>query len=465
MVADPPGCVGRSYGKFCYPVLTMTVSNIAAALAAAPGVTLLRSREADGYDVDGLRPPIVARPSDAAGVGAVLRLASEHDLRVVPRGGGTAINLGNVPSGLDIVLDLSGMTQMVEYRPRDLTVTVEAGMTVAAVQRVLDADGQLLALDPPLPERATIGGTLAADLTGPRRYRYGTARDILTGTAAVLADGTHVRSGGRVVKNVAGYDLNKLFIGSLGTLGVITQATFKLIPAPPARGMVAAQFATLEQADSVAKRVAGSTLAPLSLDLVNPVAARALADTLPSAAAEHWLLVAELGGTRATVERTRTELLRIVRDAGGHGAEVPPASRETLYTRLRDFGHAAEHATSLVLRAAALPSLAAQVSRLIADAANAAGVEPAVVARAGNGAVLSYWPIAEPDAVRALVRGLREGLRLLAGILVVERCPAAAKDTLDMWGIAGPDVALMRRVKQAFDPAGILSPGRGAGGL
>ena len=444
----------------------MTVPDITEALAAQRGVTLLGGPEAVDYAVDGYRPLVVARPQDAAAVSAVLRIASERGLRVVPRGGGTFIGLGNAPAGLDVVLDLSAMDRVVEYRPRDLTVTVEAGMTVAAMQRVLDEQRQIVALDPPLPETATVGGTLAANVTGPRRFRYGAARDIVIGTAAVLADGTEIKSGGRVVKNVAGYDLNKLFIGSLGTLAVITRVTFKLIPAPPERGMVAGVFATLEQAAAAAQRIAASTLGPLTLDLVSPQAAGDLADALPAAPAGSWLLAVELGGTRAAVDRARADLVHVMRAGGCRAmAEPPPIERERVTAALRDFGHPAGERAALVLRASVLPAETTQVCRLFAATADPSGAPPAIVARAGSGSVLGAWPTAEPDAVRSLVHRLRGDLRSLGGTLAVERCAPEAKQGLDVWGIDGPDLTLMRRVKQAFDPAGILSPGRGPGNI
>jgi glycolate oxidase FAD binding subunit len=213
---------------------------------AIPGVRLLCGGS-DGYEVDGLRPAAVAQPGDADEVAAVLRLASTRGWAVVPRGGGTMIDLGNPPARLDLVLDLTGMNRLIEHRPRDLTVTVEAGMSVAALQEELAKHGQMLALDPPLAQRATVGGVLAANAWGPRRQRYGTARDLLIGSRAVLADGTRVRSGGKVVKNVAGYDLNKLFIGSTGTLAVLVEATFKLAPIPATFGMIVAAFPTLRR--------------------------------------------------------------------------------------------------------------------------------------------------------------------------------------------------------------------------
>src|SRR6266508_1269310 len=199
---------------------------------AAPNARLLTGGGTDGYEIDELRPSAVALPADVEEVAALLRLASARGWAVAPRGGGTMIEQGNPPARLDLVLDLTRLDHVIEHRPRDLTVTVAAGITVGALQEELAKQGQMLALDPPLAGRATVGGVLAGNAWGPRRQRYGTARDLLIGSRTVLADGTRVRSGGKVVKNVAGYDLNRLFIGSAGTLAVLVEATFKVVPIP-----------------------------------------------------------------------------------------------------------------------------------------------------------------------------------------------------------------------------------------
>jgi glycolate oxidase FAD binding subunit len=444
----------------------MMVADIAGSLSAAPNVEVLADPVPDGYEVDGCRPHALVRPRDEAGVSAVLRLASKHRLRVVPRGGGTANDLGNKPTGVDLVLDLTLLDRVIEYRPRDLTVTVEAGITLATLQRALDGHHQIVALDPPLPERATVGGTLAANLTGPRRFRYGTARDLVIGSAASLPDGTGIKSGGRVVKNVAGYDLNKLLVGSSGTLAVITRATVKLLPAPPERAVVIAAFETLPAAHAGAMRVAGSALGVLTVDLVNPYASRRLAGSLPPGIGEGWLLITEIGATAAGTTRTRGDLIAVARDAGCRDvvdADVSAADRVAV--ALRDYGRSADGRASVILRAAVLPSQVARAVSLIEDVAGKAEHKVSVVARAGNGIVYSFWPDMTGTQLRSLVARLRKGLVALDGLLVVERCPAEAKDGLDVWGIAGPDVDLMRRVKREFDPDAILSPGRGPGGL
>lgn len=442
----------------------MTATAALEAIAGLPDITLLPASQAPQYAVDRLVPSAVVRPARTEAVSAVLRAAAKHGLRVVPRGGGTALNLGNVPRGVDLVLDLSALTAVVEYRPQDLTVTVEAGMTVAAVQALLAARGQMLALDPPLPDRATVGGTVAANLTGPRRLRYGTARDIVIGTAAVLADGSEVKAGGRVVKNVAGYDLNKLFIGSVGTLGVITRLTFKVLPMPPERAAVIATLARADDAHRLAQRIAGSVLTPLTLDIAGPGALPRLSAQSVHSAGEAWSVVVEIGGTPATLARTRAELLALARNASAEVAVLEGEVLDEAMAALRDFGHAPGREAALLLRLAVLPSQVGEAIALLVGAMPD-GAPPAIVARAGNGVVYAAWRAMGPAAALAVVERLRRDLARLGGVLVVERCPPDAKARLEVWGIEGPDLALMGRLKQAYDPSGLLSPGRGPGRL
>src|SRR5207249_4600534 len=202
-------------------------------LCAEVGATnVLGTVELAPYVVEGRTPEAARVPGSVDEVRAVVEIAAGAGIPIVPWGGGTAAAVGTPTPQAGIVLDLKRLGQLVEHEPRDLTATVEAGMTMAALQSPLRARGQWLSLDPPDPAQATIGGVIAANASGPRRHLYGTARDLLIGVTVVTGDGVVVRGGGKVVKNVAGYDLPKLFVGSHGTLGVIVSVTVKLRPLP-----------------------------------------------------------------------------------------------------------------------------------------------------------------------------------------------------------------------------------------
>ncbi|MDE3077934.1 MAG: FAD-binding oxidoreductase, partial [Chloroflexota bacterium] len=194
------------------------------------------------YAVDGMAPKVVAYPKTAEQVAEIVRVAAAHRWAVIPRGGGTIIELGGIPRAVDVVICTTDMNRMLEYEPADLTCTVQAGMRLSELQARLSEHGQFLALDPPLPDKATIGGIVAANSSGPLRLRYGTCRDLLIGVRVVNPDGSITKGGGKVVKNVSGYDMCKLYTSSLGTIGIILEATFKLWPLPACESTVVASY-------------------------------------------------------------------------------------------------------------------------------------------------------------------------------------------------------------------------------
>jgi len=219
--------------------------------------------------VDGVTPRWLARPGSLDEVSRVMALASAEGLTVAPRGSGSALDLGSPPLRLDAVLDLSRLAAILEYVPADMVATVQAGVTLDLLARELGKHGQMLALDPYGAGSRTVGGVLATNASGQRRFRYGTGRDLLLGTRFVQADGTSTWSGSKVVKSVTGYDIPKLLTGSLGTLGVIVEATFRLHPVQPASGSWLFSFTSREAAGSLAAAVLASSLEPERLAWLN----------------------------------------------------------------------------------------------------------------------------------------------------------------------------------------------------
>ena len=226
------------------------------------------------YAVDGLTPRAVIRPESREAVAEVLAWANAEGLKVSPRGGGTQTGLGNAAAGLDIVLDLTRLDRVLDYEPADLTATVEAGITLQAFQRELVQGGKTAAMEAPLGDQATAGGIISVNASGPLRRSYGLPRDSLIGIAVVGADGTETRAGGRVVKNVTGYDLNKLYAGSLGSLGVIVEASFKLATLPSESGAVTGGFASVDAAASAAGDLLSQVYGPQGVHVVNASASR-----------------------------------------------------------------------------------------------------------------------------------------------------------------------------------------------
>ena len=220
--------------------------------------------------VAGVAPSVVALPSTADEVATVLRAAGEQGHAVVPVGGRTKTGWAAPPSACDVLLDLTGLDRVVEHTAGDLVVVAEAGVRLEALQAQLAEAGQMLALDP--PERgATLGGIVSANASGPRRLRYGTVRDLLIGVTVVLADGSTASSGGKVVKNVAGYDLGKLYTGAHGSLGVLVSTTWRLHPLPPARGAVVVPVSGAAEAGRLAALLSRSTLTPSASTTVTPM--------------------------------------------------------------------------------------------------------------------------------------------------------------------------------------------------
>ena len=407
--------------------------------------------------IAGFAPLLCLCPADETAVAAVLRSADSLRLGVLPHGGMTMLG---VATGLraPLALDLRALYGVTDYRPRDLTVTVAAGTPWQELADTVAAHGQVVGLDPPLPERATVGGVLAANASGPWRRRYGTARDQTIGSRAVTAGGEVLGFGGRVIKDVAGYDLTKLLIGSLGTLAVLTQATFRLQPAPVARVLVTAALATPESACAVAAEVAGSSLTPFAVDVAGP-------GVLENQGDAPWTVAVDLGGGPATLARMRGETVARARTAGAGALEsLDGAARAGVYAALRDFGRPAGQDTGLLLRASALPSRLPALLRACAETAAAYGMTARLLARAANGTVYFHAPEVGTDSESALVTALRARVAALDGFVVVERRTVSAGDEIAELDLTGSDVPLMRRLKAAFDPNDILNPGRGPAG-
>lgn len=402
--------------------------------------------------VDGLTPQAAVSPTTYEQVAEVMRYAAAEGLAVIPWGGGTHMHIGNVPGRYDVALSLSRLDQVVEHEPADLTVTCQAGITLAALQTHLGQHGQLAPLEAISGDVATIGGILAANVTGPARHAYGAPRDITIGLRVVTADGRVTKAGGRVVKNVAGYDLCKLYVGSLGTLGTIVEASFKLAAQPRAEHTVILAFDTPARACAFAAELRRRGLALRSVQLLNASAASAA--RLPTA--KPSVLVLDLAGTPQAVERSRRDIADLAEASPAALADAHDAAITTdVASRL-----ASPDADALLCKITALPT---RIPALI-DALEAEVGPPRILALPTIGILYAAWPHLD-DAERVLGR-LRSAASDVGGSLVVERCPLDLKRRLDVFpDVSGPSLALMRRVKQQFDPKGVLCPGRYVGRL
>ena len=415
------------------------------------------------YAIGALTPAAVVRPVDADGVAAALRWAGQSGWAVYPAGGRTMADLGNPATRSGIALDLTRMNRLVDFQPADLTVTVAAGMTLAQLDAIVGREDKCVPLGAPLAERATVGGVLASGASGPLRSAYGLPRDWLIGIGVAGSDGTLTKAGGKVVKNVTGYDLNRLYTGSLGTLGVITEATFKLAPAPREWAVIYAAFNDAAAAVDAGLKLRSQPFAPLGLHILNPAAAQRLgAPDLPAGYGP--VAVAIIGGRPAAVQRQLidTALLWLGTLAAVHIERDDPGAGLTALTDLP----AGSHTISIRINAppSALPALLALESVALPGAG-----PPGISADVGFGGGRLFWWDDFSDADSAeLAAGLRQ-IQATAvawgGDAVVERCSEAVKQQMDVWGPQPSGFAVMRRLKEQFDPAHILNPGRFIGGL
>jgi glycolate oxidase FAD binding subunit len=423
--------------------------------AVRPALAAACSSLADGTAADavaGVVPSFVASPSSTAEAAALLRAAAEAGLAVVPRGAGTGFSWGAPPSRCDLVADLRSMDQILEHAAGDLVARVQAGTTIGQLSVALAAAGQQLALD--APAEATAGGVVATGTAGPRRFRYGAPRDLLIGITVVRADGVVARSGGKVVKNVAGYDLGKLFAGSQGTLGLITEATFRLHPLPAAVAWVTAEFGPDERAGAVAATAAaaGSSLVPSAVEL-----------DWPGGPQRPLRVGVLLEGTGPGVAERAKQMSELLAAPGGAVSASTVSVAETAPVR---WGVLPEPA--IVVRVSFWVSSLGPVLEALAAAGAAAGIRPAVSGPAGAGALYACLDpgTSDADAVR-FVTMLRDrvagalGSAAPRGRVAVLAAPPAVLAA--SWDRAVPGLAQMRAVRDQFDPDHRMFPGRGAG--
>jgi glycolate oxidase FAD binding subunit len=409
-------------------------------------------------EVDGRRPSIVARPQDAGEVGELLALCSREGWGVIPWGSGTQMGIGNIPRRYDVALDLGALDEIVDYDAPNLTLTAGAGCTLRALQELVEGKRQLLPLDPPAAERATLGGVVAANAFGPSRLRYGAARDIVLGMQVALANGEVIDVGGKTVKNVAGYDLTRAFIGSYGTLGVITRVTCRLFPMPPERRWMLIGFDRAGDAFAFVQQVLDSVLLPTSLDLVQ-------GRVVPNRSDVSLWGVIGLEGTPEVIQRQYRDLSAMAASVQArHVEQLADEEPEGQQIRRLVQDMPAVSPEPLVVRLyvpiSAVGSLWSAVQHLEAEGQASLNL----LARPGLGVL--YLMAQARDAHLSLIASTLQSLAgEMGGHAIIERIPAEHKAHLDVWGTPRSDWPLMQALKARFDPAGILSPGRFIGRL
>jgi glycolate oxidase FAD binding subunit len=412
----------------------------------------------DADAVDGMPARWVALPHSTEQAAAVMRVAAEHDLAVVVRGSGTKLTWGARPERLDLVLDTTRMDTVVEHAAGDLIVVVGAGRRLDDLQRDLAGSGQWLGADP--ARRGTVGGLVATAATGPTRLMYGPVRDLLIGVTFVRADGVVAHAGGKVVKNVAGYDIGKLLTGSLGTLGVITQAAFRLHPLPKARRWVSVPLARPDGGGSpdvgaLVQEVVHSQLVPSAVEL----------DLPPDGEATLCLL---LEGSLPGVQRRTADFLELLGpgatadDKGPRWWGAEPYDDAQVLLKVTHEITGLGHLLTALHAVCAEIGVTAHLRGSVAVGAVTVGLTGAGAGgHSGNG---QTGGVVDARGLARIVASLRERATSFGGTVVVLEAPGDLKKDLDVWGPVG-GLELMRAVKHQFDPERRLAPGRFVGGI
>ena len=394
--------------------------------------------------VAGVQPTLVVEPGNEQELAKVLKRANTAGLAVIPRGGGTKLEWGNPPERSDLILSTARMNRVIEHAWADLTVSVQAGCTVAKLQDTVAKHGQRLALDPLWSEQATIGGVLSTNDSGALRLRFGSLRDLVIGATVALADGTVASSGGKVVKNVAGYDLPKLVTGAFGTLGVITRAIFRLHPLPKETQTISFLTVDAMEAQRLVLAIQNSKLVHSALQICCGVEMQPRVDIL-------------FEGTEAGLSAQSAQLKLMA------GEAIQDDSTSEVWNRRHEMFSRTENDgdSFAVAKFTTLPAEIAQTAEMIGKIA-ASGLRWGAVAQA-TGIGLVRMDGAVPD-IAAGLRRMREWLETRGGSLVIEQRPAGMGE-LEAWGNSGDALGLMQAVKRQFDPQGTLNPGRFVGGI
>jgi glycolate oxidase FAD binding subunit len=440
-------------------------------------------KELSPYQIDGKTPTAAVRPCSTEEITDILKFARAEKLAIVVTGARTKLGLGLPPRQYDVALDMTRLNRVLAHDPGDLTLSVEAGIPLHKVQSELGAHGQFLPLAVPFQDRTTVGGTIASGVDSPLRQSYGTARDYILGIEFVTGEGIVAKSGGRVVKNVTGYDIHKLLAGSLGTLGVITKINLRTFPRPlHSRGFIA-RFKTAEGALAFRHRIAQSPLTPLTIEILSPKTAELFAEDAAARiepnefdstlfSSTHWTLASSFAGNDPVLERYSRELCQMAEQSGATEAQV--LNHESIpgaFGRVREFVPIALETSpaTTIVKMSVLPSRMNDILGTAAQATDEVNLAWAAMARGVGVIYLALLPQERTEqtlsSVAQATSKIISACSGLDGNVTIPWCPTEWKSTLNVWGPARGDFELTRKVKTLFDPANILSPGRFAGGI
>ncbi len=395
-------------------------------------------------------PHCIVYPQTPAELASIIACVYDSNGGILLCGGNSKLSWGGLAQNVDIVVSTERLNQLIEHAVGDLTVTVEAGTKFADLQATLAKSGQFLPLDPASPESATIGGIIATADSGSLRQRYGGVRDLLLGITFVRADGQIALAGGRVVKNVAGYDLMKLFTGSYGTLGAICQATLRVYPLPEASETVVL-IGDVENLTQATKTLRASALTPAKFDLLSPGLVKNLQ------LADGMGLIANFASLSESVKQQSATLVEVGKQLGLYSSIYTSKDESTLWQKLQQQMRQPGKESQITCKIGIVPSAAVEVLLQLDDANRGIGL-----IHASSG--LGVWRCPADTTVAEILR-VRSLCQSSGGFLTILEAPIACKQQLDVWGYSGNSLELMRKIKHQFDPRNILNPLRFVGGI
>ena len=458
-----------------------TTANLAARLESLLGAHRVVAAEAEllEYTVDCMAPAAIVRPSSAPEVAEVVRFAISEKLVIIPTGARSKVDLGMPPASYDIALDMTGLHEIVHYDAGDLTLSMDAGLPLRELAKVLAEKGQFLPLSVPCYETTTVGGTVASGVDSILRNQYGTTRDFLIGAEFVDGKGALCKSGGRVVKNVTGYDLHKLLVGSLGTLAVITRLNFRTFTLPQASGGHLAAFTDVEGASLYRAAIEKSGLPLAVLETLSPDVAALVPGVQPGNDegftadfdAGHWWVYASYEGSEAVVPRLASDLQKLASDAAAASTQILDAASDAhlrgIFREAFDWLRWAS--PSLAIFRIVFPQNKPSDLASLLRVAQPSRLRSALLVRAAGITYLAL--LAESDDESTLGSFETAAARVFSlaaaanGYATLLHAPLKLKSRLNVWGPKPADFAMMQRIKDSFDPQHIFAPGRFVGGI
>ena len=430
-------------------------------------------RELSAYAVDAVIPKAAARPGTPQEIAELVKFAAAENLAIIPTGARTKLAIGMPPARYDLAIDVARLDRVISYDPGDLTLSVEPGIPLSRLAQILAEHNQFLPLDVPFFERATVGGTLASGVDSPLRQLYGTPRDFVLGMEFVTGEGSLAKSGGRVVKNVTGYDLHKLMLGAIGSLGVITRINFKTFPLPSATATFIASFSTMPAAAAFNSLIHKSPMRCQAIEVLSPSAATLLsesASSLADAPLNSFVVAMRISGNDDVLSRCERDLRTMAENSATslRGFTRLNAPREQhLWTAIREFPSTRQsHPAAVLFKATCLRS---DFAAFFEDTSALAQQHSIKISHMFHGCGICYFRLeSPPDSPDNLAAACQELLQRAAKSVrgaSILWCPAELKRHLNIWDPPREDFPLMQQLKRAFDPRNIFAPGRFVGGL